>query len=106
MLVFIAILIIVLILELFFVWWTSAAYIRTAVKELSEYQRIMLDKLNQVQTEVNKKGSVTDPFKVANRTHGVGSPTSHIVPRNSPDYIRNKNADSIKAGLGSYGNPE
>ncbi len=106
MLVFIAILILALILELWLMWVAGAAYMRTVVKHIAEYQKTTLDKINQVQKEVNKKSGVTDPFKVANRTHGVGSPTSHIIPRNSPDYIRNKNADDIKAGLGSYGSPE
>lgn len=106
MLIVIAILILALILELWFMWVASAAYIRTVVQHIAEHNKVMLDKIGNVQSEVNKKGTVVDPFKVANRTNNVGAPTRHIIPRNSPDYIRNKNADEIKAGLGSYGNPE
>ncbi len=82
------------------------SYLRTVVKHLADNNRAMLKKLDGIKTEVDKKGYVADPFKVANKTNSVGAPTRHIIPRNSPDYIRNKNADEIKAGLGSYGNPE
>lgn len=82
------------------------SYLRTVVQHLADNNRAMLDKLDGIKTEVDKKGHVVDPFEVANKTNSVGAPTRHIIPRNSPDYIRNKNADKIKAGLGSYGNPE
>lgn len=89
-----------------FLWSISAAYLRSVVKSIGEHQKTTIDKINTVQKEISKKSGVTDPFKAANRTNSVGSATNHIIPRNSPDHIRNQNAEDIKAGLGSYGDPE
>lgn len=88
----------------------AVLYVAYKIEQSMEYQQFthgsVVDLLNGIKTEVDKKGHVVDPFEVANKTNSVGAPTRHIIPRNSPDYIRNQNADKIKAGLGSYGNPE
>lgn len=86
--------------------WFGFVYIRTVTQEIGKFNRAIVSKLDGIKTEVDRKGHVVDPFKVANKTNSVGAPTRHIIPRNSPDHIRNKHAEEIKAGLGSYGTPE
>ena len=105
-LITIAILLVIIIAMLWFGAVFALSYVRTAVKHLADNNRGLHEKLDSIKTEVDKKGYVVDPFEAANKTNSVGAPTRHIIPRNSPDYIRNQNADKIKAGLGSYGNPE
>lgn len=106
MLVVIAILLALILATLLLGGIGAFSYLRVVVRHVADNNRMMIDKLEGIKKEVDKKGYVADPFKVANKTNNVGAATSHIVPRNSPDYIRNKNAEAIKAGLGSYGSPE
>lgn len=105
-LIVIAILLAIIVVMLWLGGVAAFAYVRTAVKHLADNNRAILEKLDGIKTEVDKKGHVVDPFKVANKTNSVGAPTRHIIPRNSPDFIRNQHAEEIKAGLGSFGNPE
>ncbi len=61
--------------------------------------------ITAVHAEVKKKGTVTDPFQVANKTHTVGASSRHIVIRKTPDQIRAENAEAIKNGTAGYGSP-
>lgn len=78
------------------------SYVRTVVQHMAEYERTMIEKIDNVQKEVDKKGSVTDPFKVANKTHTPGTSSRHIIVPKSPDQIRNENYEAIKEGA-KYG---
>lgn len=98
-------LLIVLILEIAALWYFSFTYLRQVVKSLSEMTRSIEGKLKTVQSEVEKKGVVTDPFEAANKTHTPGASGSHIIIRKSPDQIRNENFEKIKNG-GKYGQAE
>lgn len=102
MLAFIAILLLVLIAMLWFMWVASAAYVRTVVQHIAEYQRTTLEKIDNIQKEVNNKGAVTDPFKAANKTTTPGASSRHIIRPKSPDQIRNENYEEIKKGA-TYG---
>lgn len=101
-LIIIAILLAIIVAMLWLGGVAAFAYIRTVVQELGAYERKVLEKIDNIQTEVNKKGSVTDPFKVANRHTSPGASTRHIITPKSPDQIRNENYEEIKKGA-SYG---
>lgn len=101
-LIIIAILLALIAAMLWFGGIAAFAYLRTVVKELGAYERKVLEKIDGIQTEVVKKGAVTDPFKVANRTNTPGASSRHIIKPKSPDQIRNENYEAIKQGA-TYG---
>lgn len=97
-LIIIAILLAIIVVMLWLGGVAGFAYIRTVVQHVAEYQRTTLEKIDFIKTEVNKKGAVTDPFKVANRHTSPGASTRHIITPKSPDQIRNENYEEIKQG--------
>ncbi len=101
-LIVIAILLAIIVVMLWLGGVAAFAYIRTVVQHIAEYQRTTLDKIDFIKTEVNKKGAVTDPFKVANKTNAPGASSRHIIVPKSPDQIRNENYEAIKEGA-KYG---
>lgn len=101
-LIIIAVLLVIIAVMLWLGGVAAFAYIRTVVQELGAYERKVLEKIDSVQTEVNKKGAVTDPFKVANKTNTPGASSRHIIVPKSPDQIRNENYEAIKQGA-KYG---
>lgn len=102
MLVVIAILLAIIIAMLWFGGVFFFSYLRTVVTHIAEHERTMLEKIDFIKTEVNKKGAVTDPFKVATKHTNLGSSSRHIIVPKSPDQIRNENYDEIKKGA-TYG---
>lgn len=70
-----------------------------------EHLATLYGEITAVHEEVKKKGSVTDPFVAANKTHTVGATSKHIVIRKTPDQIRAENAEAIKNGTAGYGSP-
>ena len=63
----------------------------------------ILDKVDDLQKLLERKGKVTDPFVAANKTHTVGASSQHIIIRKTPDQIRNENYQKIKEDGASYG---
>ena len=63
----------------------------------------ILDKVDDLQKLLERKGKVTDPFVAANKTHTVGARSQHIIIRITPDQIRNENYQKIKEDGASYG---
>jgi hypothetical protein len=70
-----------------------------------EHLATIFGEITAVHSEVKKKGTVTDPFQAANKSHTVGATSKHIVVRKTPDQIRAENAEAIKNGGRSYGSP-
>jgi hypothetical protein len=62
--------------------------------------------ITAVHGEVKKRGHVTPPIVAANKTHTPGASSKHIIIRKSPDQIRAENAEEIRKGAASYGQPE
>lgn len=62
----------------------------------------LLEKIDSIQSEVKKRGSVSDPFKVANSRRTQNTSSRHIIIRKSPDQIRSENYEKIKEGQ-NYG---
>jgi len=84
----------------------SLAYnIQKAAEKIANSNGAVFDRLDEIQGEVKKKGTVTPPFEAANKTHTPGASGSHIIIRKSPDQIRNENFEAIKNG-GKYGQAE
>ena len=102
MLVVIAILLAIIVAMLWFGGVFFFSYLRTVVTHIAEHQRTMLEKIDFIKTEVNKKGAVTDPFKLANKHNTPGASSRHIIVPKSPDQIRNENYEEIKKGA-TYG---
>ena len=65
-------------------------------------QNTILSKLEKIEGDVAKRGRVTDPFEVANKTNTIGASSNHIIIRKTPDQIRNENFEKIKQGA-NYG---
>lgn len=101
-LIIIAILLAIIVVMLWLGGVAGFAYLRTVVQGIAEHQRVMLEKVDFIKTEVNKKGAVTDPFKAANKHTVPGASSRHIIVPKSPDQIRNENYDAIKEGA-KYG---
>ena len=84
----------------------AVLYVAYKIEQSMEYQQFthsaVVDILSGIKTEVDKKGYVTDPFKVANKHSSPGSSTRHIIVPKSADQIRNENYEKIKEGL-EYG---
>jgi len=98
MLIVIAILLAIIIAMLYL----GFVYLRTVVQEVGKYVRDTNKKLDDIKAEVDKKGSVTDPFKAATVRKSVGASSRHIIVPKSPDQIRNENYEEIKKGA-TYG---
>lgn len=105
MLWFIAALIIAAIVILFAIL-KNLQMIEQLLSKNAENQATLYGAIQAVHTEVKKKGSVTPPIVAANKTHTPGASSSHIIIRKTPDQIRAENAEAIRKGAASYGNPE
>lgn len=94
----ITILIFIVIIELALASVFTISYMREAIRLLYSYNK----KLDDIKSDVVKKGRVTDPFVAANKTNTIGASSSHIIIRKTPDQIRNENFEKIKKGA-TYG---
>lgn len=98
-------LLVILIIEIGVVAWLMLR----ALKRQTDYAEFthghLVKKLEQIDGEVQKKGSVTPPIVAANKTHTPGASSSHIIIRKTPDQIRAENAEAIRSGAASYGRP-
>lgn len=100
MLIFIMLALIVVILSAIF---GSVWKLILIVNENLISQNTILSKLEKIEGDVSKKGSVTDPFTTANKFNTPGSSSNHIVIRKTPDQIRNENFEKIKEDGATYG---
>lgn len=67
--------------------------------------KVLYQKLEEVEQNTAHKSGVTDPFAVANKSHTPAASSKHIIVRKSPDQIRAEHAEEIKNGGRSYGSP-
>ena len=102
-LIIIAVVLAIIVVMLWLGGVAGFAYVRTVVEHVAEYQRDTAKKLDDIKAEVDKKGSVTDPFKAATVRKSVGASSRHIIVPKSPDQIRNENYEAIKEGGKKYG---
>ncbi len=100
----IAILIVVAIVILFAIL-SNLRIMNNHLQTNADRQNEVFGKLENIHADVRHKGTVTDPFKVANKTHTVAASSKHIIVRKSPDQIRNENYEEIKKGA-NYGQAE
>lgn len=98
-------LLIVLIVEIGVVAWLVLRSLKQQIDYAEFTHGHLVKKLEQIDGEVQKKGSVTPPIVAANKTHTVGASGRHIVIRKTPDQIRAENAEAIRSGAASYGRP-
>lgn len=101
----IVLLLIILIIEIAILGWWIHRRVEVSMEYTQFTHSALVKKLDEVQGEVKKKGSVTPPIVAANKTHTVGASGRHIVIRKTPDQIRAENAEAIRAGAASYGRP-
>ena len=98
-------LLIVLVIEIAILGWWINRRVEVSMEYTQFTHSALVKKLDEVQGEVKKKGSVTPPIVAANKTHTPGASSSHIIIRKTPDQIRAENAEAIRSGAVTYGRP-
>lgn len=106
MIIFLLILIIVLLSIAVGLMARLVFYTEKTITEYMEFTHNgVVKKLEEIQGEVKKRGHVTPPIVAANKTHTPGASSKHIIIRKTPDQIRAENAEEIRKGAASYGQP-
>ena len=95
-------LLIAIVFELIFIWASTMTGMRKLIEAQQNAIKEVKDTVDDIQKRLQNKGTVADPFKLANSHRLPGASGGGIIKMKTPDQIRAEHYEEIKEGA-TYG---